>query len=66
MGRRRAGVLGLVGGLVVALTCGGASVGDAQPRLGIRPLYASPDTQARRQLAAYEASGQTALADRLR
>lgn len=63
---RRAGVLGVIGGLVVALTCGGASVGEAAPRLGVRPLYASPDTRAREQLAAYEAAGQIALADRLR
>lgn len=63
---RRAGLLGVLGGLVVALTCGGASVGEAQPRLGVRPLHAAPDSQARRQLAAYEASGRVALADRLR
>ncbi|WP_432561994.1 glycoside hydrolase family 6 protein [Kineococcus sp. SYSU DK003] len=63
---RRAGLLGVVGGLVVALTCTGASVGEPTSRLGVRPLYASPDTLARQQLAVYETSGQTALAEALR
>jgi endoglucanase len=66
VGRRRASVLGVVGGLVVALVCGGASVSETTPRLGLQPLYADPDSLARHQLAAYEAEGRTDLADALR
>lgn len=64
--RRRAGAFGIVGGLLVALVCGGGATADAENRLGVRPLYADPDSQALRQLAAYEREGRTALADALR
>ena len=66
MGRRRASALGVVGGLLVALTCGGGGTGETAGPLGVRSLYADPDSQARRQLATYEAEGRTALAERLR
>ncbi|MEW1958869.1 glycoside hydrolase family 6 protein [Kineococcus sp. NPDC059986] len=63
---RRAGVLGVVGGLVAALTVGGGAVGEATPRLGLHPLWSDPDSLAHRQLAAYETAGRTRLADALR
>jgi endoglucanase len=56
----------VVGGLLVALLCGGGSTAEAVGRLGVRPLYADPDSSARRQLATYEREGRTALADALR
>jgi endoglucanase len=56
----------VVGGLLAALVCGGGATGEAAGPLGVRPLYADPDSQALRQLAAYEAGGRVALADALR
>ncbi|MEZ0166532.1 glycoside hydrolase family 6 protein [Kineococcus sp. LSe6-4] len=41
-------------------------MGEPVPRLGLRPLWSDPDSLARRQLAAYENSGRTDLADALR
>ena len=66
MARRRTGALGVVGGLLVALVCGGGATGEAAGPLGVRPLWTDPDSAALRQLAAYEAEGRIALADALR
>ncbi|WP_380172161.1 glycoside hydrolase family 6 protein [Kineococcus sp. DHX-1] len=63
---RRAGVLGVVGGLLAALTVGGGAVGESVPRLGLHPLWSDPDSLAHAQLTAYETSGRTDLADALR
>lgn len=50
----------------MALTCGGGATGETAGPLGVRSLYADPDSQAMRQLATYQADGRTALAEKLR
>ncbi|MFD0483145.1 glycoside hydrolase family 6 protein [Kineococcus sp. GCM10028916] len=66
MARRRTSALGVVGGLLVALTCGGGGVGETAGPLSGQSLHTDPDSPALRQLAAYEAEGRTALAEQLR
>lgn len=66
MARRRGSALGAVGGLLVALVCGGGTTAETGSALGVRPLHTSPDSQALRQLAGYEGEGRLALADALR